>query len=55
MFSQKIQDIYFNDFSYNKTDLYDMQSEEKSHQWLGVTLHSTADSKQLVGCAHRYE
>ena len=45
---------YF-DFSYNKTDLYNMQSDEKSHQWLGVTLQSSIDSDYLVGCAHRYE
>lgn len=44
-----------NDFSYNESDIYSLQSEQKSNQWLGVTLQSNLDSDNLLGCAHRYE
>ena len=43
------------EFSYNKTDIYNIQSDQKSHQWLGVTLQSSIDSDYLIGCAHKYE
>ena len=42
-------------YSYNKTEIFNLQKEEKSHQWLGVTIQSTPDSKYLLGCAHKYE
>ena len=43
------------EFSYDKTPWYLLQQEEKSGQWLGVTITSTVDSDYFVACAHRYE
>ena len=42
-------------YSYVKSDVYNIQTENKSHQWMGVTVHSDPNDNYIISCAHRYE